>query len=177
MDFWFIISLFGDPRIWGIIGVLIAAFYVILRTFCPDNWLEGKHHWLKVFGLVFSLSLLVTLLVVYGIKTTLDVERPCVPCTSPEMSACNPHCNFDGWDSSFPSGHAATAFVGSTLLYLMFRRRRMLLLFIPSFLVAVSRIAMAVHTPIDVIVGAAIGFSVTVIFWKIREKIPVFGIK
>jgi len=177
MDFWFVISFFGDPRIWGITASLIAAFYVILRTFFPDNWLEGKHHWLKVFSLVFSLSLLVSLVAVYGIKSTLDVERPCVPCATLEMSACNPHCDFDEWDSSFPSGHATTAFVIATSVYLIFRRRPFLVLFIPAVLVAISRLMLGVHALTDVVGGAILGTSVTYIIWRYREKIPVFGIK
>jgi membrane-associated phospholipid phosphatase len=176
MDAWVVISVMGDPRIWGVIGSLIAAFYVLLRVFCPDDWLEGDRHWIKVFSLVFSLSLLTTLFAVYAIKTTVGIERPCTPCTSPEMSACNPYCDFDGWDSSFPSGHAATAFVGPALIYLMFRRRWLLSLFGISFFVALSRIAMGVHTPTDVAVGAAMGFAITGAFWRIRARIPVFGI-
>lgn len=177
MDFWVAISFLGDPRVWGIAASLLAAFYIILRVFCPDSWLEKKHHRIKVFCLVFSLSLLTTLLGVFVIKTALMIERPCVPCTEPWMSACNPYCSFSEWDTSFPSGHAATAFVFPAVLFLIFRRRWMLSLFAFSSLVAYSRIAMGVHTYQDVIAGSLLGVGLTYLFWRIRARIPVFGIR
>jgi len=58
--------------------------------------------------------------------------------------------------SSFPAGHAATAFAGATLLGLLFPRLAPLLLVLAS-MIGFSRIYDGVHYPSDVLAGAAVG--------------------
>lgn len=63
--------------------------------------------------------------------------------------------------SSFPSGHAATAFAGAIVVsYLAPRATPFLLAFAAA--IAFSRIYVGVHYPGDVVVGAAIGAAVGV---------------
>jgi membrane-associated phospholipid phosphatase len=60
---------------------------------------------------------------------------------------------------SFPSGHAATAFaiLGSVGFY--FRNNALLLFaFFLASLIGLSRIMLGVHWPIDILVGAALGW-------------------
>ncbi|MGC4037637.1 MAG: phosphatase PAP2 family protein [Chitinophagaceae bacterium] len=63
-----------------------------------------------------------------------------------------------GGHSSFPSGHTATAFAMATIIVL-FTRSKVLQLFIllAALLVGYSRIYLAQHFLIDVIIGSAIG--------------------
>lgn len=65
-----------------------------------------------------------------------------------------------GNDSSFPSGHAANAFMVAALFAERLRRKRYYLYSMAS-LVAFSRIYLGVHYPIDVLVGACLGLSIT----------------
>jgi undecaprenyl-diphosphatase len=65
--------------------------------------------------------------------------------------------------SSFPSGHAATAFAGAVILTMLVRRA-VPLLFVLAALVAFSRVYVGVHYPLDVVGGAAVGAAVAVMF-------------
>jgi membrane-associated phospholipid phosphatase len=76
---------------------------------------------------------------------------------------------------SFPSGHAQTAV--STAVFLAYRFRRGAPLFLTlACLVALSRIALGAHTPLEVLFGALIGVlgAVTSIwFMKRRERLAL----
>ena len=58
--------------------------------------------------------------------------------------------------SSFPAGHAATAFAGAVVLAFVVPRAAPLLLAVAA-LIAFSRVYVGVHYPTDVLAGAAIG--------------------
>lgn len=61
--------------------------------------------------------------------------------------------------SSFPAGHAATAFAGATVLGYVARSAAPLLLLV-ALLIGFSRVYVGVHYPTDVLAGAAIGIAV-----------------
>lgn len=78
-----------------------------------------------------------------------------------------------GSDKSFPSGHAANAFMVAALLAEWLRRRRYCLYGI-AVLAALSRIYLGVHYPVDVLVGGFLGFSITslmLFFYPLRNII------
>lgn len=61
--------------------------------------------------------------------------------------------------SSFPAGHAATAFAGATLLAYLVPRATGLFALLAT-LIGFSRVYVGVHYPTDVLAGAAIGLAV-----------------
>jgi undecaprenyl-diphosphatase len=61
--------------------------------------------------------------------------------------------------SSFPAGHAATAFAGAAVLAYVVPRLAPLL-FVIAALIGFSRVYVGVHYPTDVLGGAAIGLAV-----------------
>lgn len=70
--------------------------------------------------------------------------------------------------SSFPSGHSETAF--STAVYMAYKVKKfwwILLFFAVAAFIALSRIYVGVHFPIDVLVGSAIGALFTALVVKL----------
>lgn len=63
---------------------------------------------------------------------------------------------------SFPSGHAATAFAGATVLAAYLPRFRTPLLALAT-LIALSRLYNGVHYPTDVVAGAAVGAAIALL--------------
>ena len=73
---------------------------------------------------------------------------------------------------TFPSGHSATAF--SVYLYLSILSKKQIvkfLLFIIALLVAYSRIYLSAHFPVDVVVGAAIAVSITILCYYLGQQL------
>jgi undecaprenyl-diphosphatase len=73
---------------------------------------------------------------------------------------------------SFPSGHAASAVAGAFVTTLMLPRARILLWALAA-IIALSRIYVGVHYPLDVVVGAGVGMAVAILVtggraWYIR---------
>jgi undecaprenyl-diphosphatase len=67
-----------------------------------------------------------------------------------------------------PSGHASTSFAGAVVLTALVRRAAPAL-FVLALLVAVSRVYVGVHYPLDVVAGAALGAAVGLAaVWLVR---------
>ena len=74
---------------------------------------------------------------------------------------------------SFPSGHSASSFAAATVLAFALRRRGALFTWGLAVAVAVSRIYVGVHYPLDVLGGATVGIALGVLVtggraWYIR---------
>ena len=70
---------------------------------------------------------------------------------------------------SFPSGHSLSSFIGATSIF-MFNKKYGILAYILAFLIAVSRILLAVHYPTDIIAGAILGIFISYFSYKILNK-------
>ncbi|MBI2028941.1 phosphatase PAP2 family protein [Candidatus Gottesmanbacteria bacterium] len=71
---------------------------------------------------------------------------------------------------SFPSSHAAVAFAGAVILAAVFPKRKKLIYFI-ALLIAISRVYLAVHFPLDIIAGSLVGYVIGRTFLYINKKI------
>lgn len=101
-------------------------------------------------GLLFLFSVGLVALITEIIKRTVAFPRP-VQILSGVQSLV-----IDGNFDSFPSMHSALAFAVATTVYYQSKKAG-ILLFIFAILVAISRIFVGVHFPIDVLVGALLG--------------------
>lgn len=148
---WFYVTLIGQPEAWmALSGVLVLA-YLAVRIAWP-----GKRNGLRKFLLVFLPSLWLTLGLVIAMKVLVPIERPCTPMD-------NQYCDID---PSFPSGHAATIFSVFASLYIAVGKRKLLPLFIVPAAVALSRVFLGVHNPIDVVTGGMLGIAVSILVWR-----------
>ena len=118
-----------------------------------------------VFMLVTA-AVLVADLVATGLKFVTDRPRPYVAFPEPEPLLSTP------LDLSLPSGHAATSFAGATMLVLLLGRRAAPVLLALAALVAVSRVYVGVHYPLDVVAGAALGTGVTLVLHWLEANRP-----
>jgi membrane-associated phospholipid phosphatase len=162
MDVWYAITLIGMPEIWLTLTGVLVVLYFLVRKRPP---LKTKD-FMKKGLIIFIAGLWLTAGVTFALKYTVSVERPCVPCTD-NATECNPYCTED---NSFPSGHTSITFCVFTSLFLIFRKRKFLFLFLIAFSVALSRYFLGVHQPIDIVAGALIGIVVPVIVREVYRK-------
>jgi undecaprenyl-diphosphatase len=73
--------------------------------------------------------------------------------------------------TSFPSGHAATAFAAATVVA-AFHPRLRVPIFALAGLVAVSRVYLGVHYWLDILAGAALGVLIGVVLTRVALRLP-----
>lgn len=164
---WYGLTLAATPAYWAALSLSLMAGYLLLRFLAKGNPLWEKHRpHVKRILLILLISLWSFFGIVILLKTLIYIPRPCIICTSSLM--CNPLCLED---SSFPSGHTGTIFVVFTSLYLgTGKRKEILPLFTIPVLVSYSRVALGVHTFLDILAGALIGLLLTVLVSLMLQK-------
>lgn len=136
-----------------------AGHYTIdnyMQYFCAFMFIicPSKLKWWERI-ILFAISLLIFQGISESLKSITGVLRP-------DGSKYN----------SFPSGHTGTAFVGSTLLALHFRKYRwvVLLAFLFAASVGMLRMMNNRHWLNDVLFGAGLGMFVSFTFWTMWHK-------
>ncbi len=101
-------------------------------------------------------SLVLSTATVFGLKSTINRQRP--------------SGDFPRWDSSFPSGHTATAFATS-VIYAHHYPKLTIPLLLYSSLVGFSRVYTEEHYPTDVLAGMALGAGISYLVLKFKKEI------
>jgi undecaprenyl-diphosphatase len=114
-----------------------------------------------------GLSAALALLVAQVISGLVDRPRPYVahPGDSFLYIAPSP-------DPSFPSDHATAAFAIAMAIWLRSRRWGAVA-FVMAGLLALSRVAVGTHYPLDVVVGAALGMGAALVLWIPAIRTPL----
>jgi len=99
--------------------------------------------------------------VIYGLKFLIGRERPFH--FLQEMASKLPRGTGEILDPSFPSAHAALAFMMATLLAHWFPRY-LILFYIAAGFIAWTRIYLGLHYPTDAFAGALLGYGGTRLF-------------
>jgi undecaprenyl-diphosphatase len=129
--------------IWFVVGLVLA--------------LRRGGHVAEGFVRLFWSLVLTSVIVGQGIKPFIGRARPDVAGLTRSSAAALATSRTAG--HSFPSGHAAQAAAGAYALALMWPRRRGWIYTLGA-LVALSRVYLGVHYPLDVIGGVAVGWAV-----------------
>ncbi len=111
----------------------------------------------KYQGIVLLLSFLISGLVAQVMKNIFNLPRPKLYFEAGQYLQYVDGVTLAN-HSSFPSGHTATAFAIATVFVLMMKNKKpQVLILIAAALVGYSRIYLAQHFLLDIIVGALIG--------------------
>lgn len=152
------ISFLDDFMIWISYG---GTWFVVLIVMTSlFLWNERKRKW--IFPLWASLA--ASAVITYGLKFLFFRERPFEVLDLPAL--------VDAHRSSFPSGHATAVFSTLAILDKEFPKFKWFWLGFAA-LVGFSRLYLGVHYLSDVVVGGAIGFSVSILmvhFWEKKFK-------
>jgi dolichol kinase len=151
--FWIFISYFGDIAYWLGFTVSFLMIYPFL-----DKKDKKKQKWILYYLLP---AVLLSYASAFFLKLIFKVPRVCAGMDyCPETYA-------------FPSGHVAIAFAFSTIVFLWFKRRPKIYapVFFLSLLICYSRLALKVHSLVDVMGGAIIGVMVSTSWYVFFKKI------
>lgn len=126
--------------------------------------LDPAHDWLSMAGVVAVLSL-VSLTVNFPIKSAFRRQRPFDTFGHADVRVTRlPR------DWSFPSGHSATAFAGAALLTPIVPALSPLL-FAYAAAVALSRVYLGVHYPVDVLLGGVVGIGLAALYMTVAMTV------
>ena len=138
--FWQIVTFMGDTTF-----VLTLALFVARR--------KPELLWVLFITAIYGT------LATHGLKTLFDAERPPVALAAGDYNLVGNALR----NGSFPSGHSFTAFAFVSLAYYFFNNRPLRWgLLLLGGLVGLSRVMVAAHWPVDVLVGGALGMLITV---------------
>lgn len=126
----------GDGYLYGLTGLLLLLM----------EPLQGRHFF-AAGVLAFALELPLYLL----LKNTIQRDRPCHALAQIEASI-KPSDRF-----SFPSGHAAAAFLFATVIS-AFYPQATVIVYLLAGIVGLSRVLLGVHYPADILAGALLGY-------------------
>jgi undecaprenyl-diphosphatase len=138
-------------------------FFVVLPKRSKD--LKEKILYYK-YSLLFLLLLSILFIIIESIKVFVAFPRP-----QELLTGVRALSTFGSYDS-FPSAHTAFAFSVATFVFQYFKSMG-IIFFILALLVGVSRIIVGVHFPLDVIVGAFIGFIVSFALQELFKRYSV----
>jgi len=154
----------GDA-LWANINVLGEGAAMLALA----GWLTGRRPRMLVAGLLAAL--LVTVLL-HPIKDLVATERPARVLGLQAVHVIGEKLS----RRSFPSGHSATIFAAAALACALCRgaaaRAGILLL---ATLVGASRLAVGAHWPLDVLAGAALGWTCACVALRIARRWPAPG--
>jgi len=143
------ISMLGDS---GLIWVVLALLFLFFAQ-------------LRRAGLMALVSLAGSVLVVNVVLKHL-VGRPRPYEVLPEIVRLIPPPS----GSSFPSGHAASAFAAAVIMYLYLPKKFGIPALLLATAIALSRLYLGVHYPSDVLAGAVIGSAIAGAVYVVDKK-------
>lgn len=148
---WTWITLFGD-------GLLVA---ILLIPFL-------RRHYRTVWAMLWAA--IIFNIILHSLKSGLNVSRPPHVLPTDTFYIIGPELHH----RAFPSGHTAAAFaLAGVVAFGVKSTWKQVVLFCAALLVGLSRIAVGVHWPSDVLAGLIIGWGSAWIGWIVADKIHI----
>ena len=121
----------------------------------------------KFFRLIIS-STLIGILLSRGLKILLDIPRPGAILPREEFFVVEPLLT----SQSVPSGHAFSLFLFFSCLVVsgMIKKNYFVLLIFAFSLIAFTRILVGAHWPMDILIGAFLGFSLPLLLASLADR-------
>jgi len=142
------LSDYTGPAFWANVTILGDGL-VCAALFLPWIRKHPERVWGGILGALFMF------VVLRSFKGILHLPRPLGELPPESVTVIGPGHR----RSAFPSGHTATVFLFFGIWALSEKRRWVsALLVLPALLVGISRIAVGVHWPADILAGAALGW-------------------
>lgn len=142
----------------------------------PETLITRGFEEITGLGSIYVLILYLTILEVLGEKitnriliTATIINSTIIVALKRIIQAPRPETATEYLGYSFPSGHAATAFMAAAVLSHRYPKTRYIMLTIAT-LVAVGRVIIGAHFIQDIVVGAAIGYTIGTITTIQMEK-------
>jgi len=150
-----------SPPFWSGMTAM-ADTYLALGLLLPVILLRPR-----VAAMLLVAALIATA-ITHSIKPILDIMRPPAVLPADSMHLIGHKLT----DKSFPSGHSVTAFVlaGLVISGLRLRLGTALVVLVFASLLAISRMAVGVHWPTDVLAGSAIGLLSVVLGNRLLDR-------
>ncbi|MEA3489869.1 MAG: phosphatase PAP2 family protein [Candidatus Omnitrophota bacterium] len=120
---------------------------------------------IRISGILLMAGLLFSYYTVHALKDLVERPRPFMV-----LEGVTALISVDG--PSFPSGHATVAFFTALIMTKCFRR--WYIFYSAAAAVAVSRIYLGVHYPLDVVAGAVLGTVIGYILVHVSKKTGMF---
>jgi undecaprenyl-diphosphatase len=129
----------------GVAGSIWIAIAAVMASWVPRLRAPAWQVVLAVF--------LAQAIVDWTVKPLIARPRPFVADTRARVVGYHPETY------SFPSGHTTTSFAAATVLTFAVTRRRAAIAWALASAIAISRVYIGVHYPLDVAVGALVGVA------------------
>ncbi len=169
----FFVTWFGTSGYMFLVSALVALAAFVLRRNESSRITRERLTLLARRAVFFFLAIAASGLAVQGLKHIIGRARPRL---IEQLGPLSLHSfSWPNDFASFPSGHTTSAFAAATALALMMPRARWGLL-VCAVAIGISRVVVSAHYPSDVLAGAALGTSVTLLLARsmVRRGLALF---
>ncbi|MGV3758638.1 MAG: phosphatase PAP2 family protein [Actinomycetota bacterium] len=125
--------------------------------------------WCRRVGMLAPAALLLSVAVAYRLDNVLKdlIERPRPYDVLPDLVARDHVGGF-----AYPSGHTTMAVAIVAALHPILPRRGQVVAWTLAALVAVARLHVGAHWPLDLVGGAALGLTIAAAAWLVVDRLP-----